>query len=106
MEFITHGFPQKIGKSLSHLHGFWNFRDELSIENGIILKSHKILIPSSIQCKILELIHKGHLGMESVSTVLEIMYTGKEFPMTSGNLWTSVLYVRKLEPPTESFHSP
>ena len=58
------GFPQMIEKFLSYLHGFWNFRDELSIENGIILKSHKIPIPSSMQHKILELIHKGHLGME------------------------------------------
>ena len=62
LEFIMNGFPQK--KFPSHLHIFWNFRDELSIENGIILKSHNILIPYSIQCKILELIHKGHLGKE------------------------------------------
>ena len=41
MEFIMNGFPQKIEKFLSHLHGFWNFRDERSIENRIILKSQK-----------------------------------------------------------------
>ena len=64
MEFITIGFQQKIEKFLNHLHRFWNFRDELPIESGIILKGHKILIPSSMQCKILELNHQGHLGME------------------------------------------
>ena len=64
MEFIMNGFSHKIEKFLSDLHGFQNFRNELSIENRIILKSHKILIPSSMQCKILKLIHEGQLGME------------------------------------------
>ena len=63
MEFIMNGFPQKIEKFPNHLHRFWNFTDELSIENAIIMKGHKILIPSSMQHKILELIHEGHLGM-------------------------------------------
>ncbi len=37
--------------------------DELSVENGIILKGGKILIPESQQAEILNQLHYGHLGI-------------------------------------------
>ena len=44
------------------LQPFWTFREELTVEDGLILKGTRIVIPSK-QCKaILELLHEGHLG--------------------------------------------
>ncbi len=39
-------------------------RDELSIENDLVLKGDCILIPQSQQADILEKIHAGHQGAE------------------------------------------
>ena len=42
---------------------YWTFREELTIEDGLILKGTRIVIPSK-QCQaILKQIHKGHLGL-------------------------------------------
>ena len=46
------------------LHPYWNFQDELSVEDGFVTKSSRLLIPSTLRWKTLEQIHEGHQGME------------------------------------------
>ena len=46
------------------LHPYWNFRDELSIKDGLVTKSSGLLIPSTLRRKMLEQIHEGHQGIE------------------------------------------
>ena len=46
------------------LHTFWNYRKDLSMENRLITKGARLLIPSTLRRKVLEQIHDGHLGIE------------------------------------------
>ena len=46
------------------LHTFWNYREDLSMENRLITKGATLLIPSTLRRKVLEQIHDGHLGIE------------------------------------------
>ena len=46
------------------LHPYWNYRDEISMEDGILLKLHRILIPHTLHMEMLDLIHEGHQGIE------------------------------------------
>ena len=46
------------------LHMFWNYREDLLMENGLITKGARLLIPSTLRKKVLEQIHNGHLGIE------------------------------------------
>ena len=39
-----------------------NYREDLSMENGLITKGARLMIPSTLRSKILEQIHQGHLG--------------------------------------------
>ena len=64
ISYIKDGFPEDINQFPQELKGFWNIKDELSVEDGIILKGHKIFIPTELKSDILEQIHEGHLGME------------------------------------------
>ena len=43
----------------------WTFREELTVENGLILKGTRIVIPDKKQEAILKLIHEGHLGLNT-----------------------------------------
>ena len=47
----------------SKIESFWTFREEHTIEDGLILKGTRIVIPSKKQEPILKLIHEGHLGL-------------------------------------------
>ena len=46
------------------LHTFWNYREDLSMENGLITKRARLIIPSTLRRKVLEQIREGHLGIE------------------------------------------
>ena len=55
--------PSHLNKYPQELQPFWTFREELTVQDGLILKGTKIVIPSK-QCKaILKLVHKGHSGL-------------------------------------------
>lgn len=61
---IYKGWPDKREKCPVVLHEYWNFREELTIEDGIILKGDRIVVPTSLRKEILSIIHQGHLGQE------------------------------------------
>ncbi len=48
------------------IHPFWNYRDELSVEDGLIFKQHWLVIPQSEQPEFLKDLHIAHLGEEKM----------------------------------------
>ena len=64
MKTISNGWPTQRSQTTSTLHPYWSFRDELCIENGILFKNAKIIIPKTLQRKYLEKIHNGHQGIQ------------------------------------------
>ena len=63
-KYIRNGLPMDQKKLPKELHPYWNYRDELSMEDRILLKSYRILIPCTLQMEMLDLIHEGHQGIK------------------------------------------
>ena len=63
--YISTGWPSKRSQIPVFLHPHWNFRDELTIEGGILMKNSKVLIPETLKQKYLRQIHQGHQGIEA-----------------------------------------
>ena len=63
--YISTGWPVKRSQILVSLHPYWNFRDELMVESGILMKNSKVLIPETLKQKYLKQIHQGHQGIEA-----------------------------------------
>ena len=61
---ISNGWPTLHKQTHPILHDYWNYRDELSINNGILTKNHKIIILKTLQRKYLDRIHSGHQGFQ------------------------------------------
>ena len=57
------GWPSAIKEIPSSLQPYWMFHEELNIEDGLILKGTRIVIPSKNQEMILNQIHDSHLGL-------------------------------------------
>ena len=45
---------------------YWDFRDELSTDDGMLLKGPRLVIPGELQEKNLHRLHKGHLSANKV----------------------------------------
>ena len=62
---ISTGWPAKRSQIRASLHPYWNCRDELTIESGILMKNSKVLIPETLKQKYLRQIHQGHQGIKA-----------------------------------------
>ena len=60
---ITHGWPGIIRKVPSEIQAYWIFREELTIEDGIVLKGTQIVVPHKKHEATLKLIDEGYLGL-------------------------------------------
>ena len=61
---IMKGWPDKRDKCPQNLRPYWNYRDEMSVLDGLILKGTRIIIPSDCRDDVLEKLHEGHFGIE------------------------------------------
>ena len=59
----TQGWPSTIKEVPGVLQPYWTFREELMIEDGIILKGTQIVVQTKKHEAVLKLIHEGHLGL-------------------------------------------
>ena len=59
---ITHGWPQTVQELPKELQAYWTFREEMTVEDGLILKATRIVIPLGMRESILHQLHEGHLG--------------------------------------------
>ena len=61
---IIDGWPDSAKQLPKNLREFWSCKDELSVEDGLVLKGERVLIPTTMRSYILRNIHAGHQGME------------------------------------------
>ena len=47
--YINIGWPSEHWKLPQELHTFWNYREDLSVEDGLITKGERLLIPSTLR---------------------------------------------------------
>jgi transposase InsO family protein len=74
-ETIITGWPRDIKELPGDIRSFWSFRDQLSVENGLLLKGPQIVIPRNAQEHILQQLHTAHLGQEKTKLLArEIVY--------------------------------
>ena len=59
---IFQGWPDVRRGILETIYPFWNYNDELFVEDELNVKTHKLVIPTSQQQEFLKDLHYGHLG--------------------------------------------
>ncbi|XP_053388481.1 uncharacterized protein K02A2.6-like [Mercenaria mercenaria] len=75
-QVIIEGWPDERNHCKSELLDFWNYRDELTVMDGIIMKGHKIVIPQSLKADLLSKLHSSsHMGIEkTISRASDIVF--------------------------------
>ena len=60
---INTGWPKERRDTPQAIREFWPYRDELTIENNMIIKRNQILVPTHLRPEILKDLHIPHLGI-------------------------------------------
>ena len=63
---IHEGWPQSKKDCPKQLLEFWDFRQEISEENGILYKSHRLIVPHSERLETLKVLHMGHYAVDKM----------------------------------------
>ena len=63
-EIILIGWPVEMKELPGDIRPYWSFRDQLSVEDGIIVKGSQVMIPPQLRKDILDQLHTAHLGQE------------------------------------------
>ena len=64
MEYVMQGWPDSRSKVSKEVQPYWIHCREIAVEDGILLKMNRIIIPPWLRPRILNKIHEGHLGIE------------------------------------------
>lgn len=61
---IHDGWPEDRKSCPSLTQDFWTYREELSIEDGLIFKGFRLVVPECLRKHTLSVLHQGHFGTE------------------------------------------
>ncbi|UYV60538.1 K02A2.6-like [Cordylochernes scorpioides] len=62
VNYLEHGWPDK--KKMSQtLLSYWHVKDELGVQNGLLMRGCRLVIPASMKLEILDKLHAGHFGI-------------------------------------------
>ena len=65
-QLTHHGWPKERRKVPRIARHYWDFRDELTTDNGLLLKGPSIVIPADLRETYLQRLHEGHLSTKKV----------------------------------------
>lgn len=57
------GWPAHQGQVATALQRFWPMRGEMTVDDGLLLRGNRIVVPQQLQKETLAKIHSGHQGM-------------------------------------------
>ena len=64
MKIVLTGWLEHKRDVPSEADPYFNSRDELSVHNGLLFKSERVIIPVSLRQDVIQQIHSSHLGIE------------------------------------------
>lgn len=62
--YINDGWPELATSLPEHLRFFHNYRDELVIEENMLLKGLRLYVPGDVRPELLRRIHSSHIGIQ------------------------------------------
>ena len=72
---ILNGWPNQRERLPTELRQYFNVRDELAAQDGVIFKGPKCVIPMSLRPKIKEKFHRSHIGIQGgLRRAREVVY--------------------------------
>ena len=67
-QLAQHGWPKERRRVPAIAKYYWDFRDKLSIDDGLLLKGLSLVIPAVLQESYLQCLHEGHLSARKVES--------------------------------------
>lgn len=72
---ILQGWPDDKSLVPLNIRTYFNYRDELAVQHGVIFKGNRCIVPKSLRAKIKEKLHQSHIGIQGcLRRAREVVY--------------------------------
>ena len=68
LQVVMNGWPESRTAVPEDVRPYWNMRDEMSADDGLVFAGERIVIPESMRSDMLEVLHEPHMGMEKTKS--------------------------------------
>ena len=65
MNTVLTGWPEHKQDTPICIHSYWNYRDEITAQDGILYRGSRVIIPQSMRSSMLKKVHESHQGAEA-----------------------------------------
>ncbi|KAK7090822.1 hypothetical protein V1264_010573 [Littorina saxatilis] len=75
MKIVQTGWPEERRNVPVKLQDYFPFREEISLQNGLLFKGERIVVPENMRTKVMSLIHISHTGLQGcLRRAREVVY--------------------------------
>jgi transposase InsO family protein len=67
--YVTQGWPERIQGCDEAVRPFWTYKEQVSLENGILYKDSRVIVPYTMRPKMLQDLHAAHQGEEKTMSL-------------------------------------
>ncbi len=72
---VLKGWPETKSEVPESIHAYYDIRDELTVQDSLIFKGQRLVIPVALRKEMMELVHTTHIGVEGcLRRARETMY--------------------------------
>ena len=83
MNTVTTGWPVSKEDVPSCIREYWNYKEELTVQNGVLYKGMKVIVPISMRPQMIARVHSSHLGPDAcVRRARDVLF----WPSMSGQI--------------------
>lgn len=61
IRYMQHGWPRKV--NCASIQPYFRCKTDLEVEQGCLLRGHRVVIPTALRERLLHELHKGHFGI-------------------------------------------
>ena len=91
--YVVDGFPKHKHECTEDIHSFFDYRESLTIIDGMVMKDKRIVIPESLCEDALKVLHRSHMGIVKLKNMAAQACSGPKFTMTQKMISPHVAYV-------------
>ena len=59
------GWPSEKVNAQPEVKEYWNYRDEIAVQDGVLYKGDRVIVPTTMRSTMLEKIHYAHQDVEA-----------------------------------------
>ena len=77
MNFAHQGWPDCKTDVTEAFHAYYNFRDELTVQDQLVFKGGVVVIPAALHKEMMAICHDTHIGVEVTHIGVEVAFGGQ-----------------------------